>query len=87
VVDQSNVSIYPNPISRLSGTVSISISSEKSISNIQITNLQGQRVFSISQAEGSTAQVAINNYTAGVYAVQIIDSSGGLSKKKLVIAE
>jgi hypothetical protein len=87
VVDQSNASIYPNPISRLSGTVSISISSEKSISNIQITNLQGQRVFSISQAEGSTAQVAINNYTAGVYAVQIIDSSGGLSKKKLVIAE
>ena len=87
VVDQSNVSIYPNPISRLSVTVSISISSEKSISNIQITNLQGQRVFSISQAEGSTAQVAISDFSVGVYAVQIIDSSGGVSKKKLVIAE
>lgn len=87
VVDQSNASIYPNPISRLAGTVSISISSQKSISIIQITNLQGQRVFSISQAEGSTAQVAISDFSVGVYVVQIIDSSGGLSKKKLVIAE
>ncbi len=87
VLNQSNAAIYPNPISRLASTVSISISSEKSISNIQITNLQGQRVFSNRQTEGSTAQVAINGFTAGVYSVVLVDSEGVLSKKKLVVVD
>ena len=86
-VDNSKFLLYPNPVSKGFGSVILDIDNDKTISTLQITNLQGQRVFSSEHITGHSSKVNISDFSVGVYAVQIIDNDGVLFRRKLVVVE
>ncbi|MAZ36260.1 MAG: T9SS type A sorting domain-containing protein [Bacteroidetes bacterium] len=60
---------------------------EKTISTLQITNLQGQTVYSSINKVSQSMEIDISSFSVGIYTVLLLDSEGMLSTRKLVVVE
>lgn len=81
VIADDEVSVYPNPSSN---TVSIDVSNNTAtISAIQITDITGKVVETITATDWASNQVTIN--TKGIYLVNLMSGNERLLTKKLVI--
>jgi len=76
--EMSNISIYPNPATNL-----VNIESDVQINSIQIINYTGQVVYN-QQTSGTNVQVNTNDFSAGVYFVNISTSEGTAIHKLLI---
>ena len=68
------VSLYPNPASNI-----LNIEMDTQIKNVEIFNLQGQKVLT-----SNNKQINIENLASGVYLVNITDVNFGKISKKLI---
>lgn len=75
----SNVSIYPNP-----STGMITISGINGVSSIEVVNSLGQIVYTINSNTSSIVKFDLSN-RKGVYFVKLMDKSGILTTKKVII--
>lgn len=80
-VENSNVTIYPNPISSCGN---LTVSSEDDIVGIRILNISGSEVWSKQQFNVKQEFISLPKISAGLYYVEISTNSG-ISKFKLVV--
>ena len=75
--NQSNleVSLYPNPVNNV-----LNIETALEIQNVEIYNIQGQKVLSSNQK-----QINVSDLAAGMYMVRIKDTDNKIATKKIVI--
>ena len=85
--DVSKLRLYPNPVSRGVGSVSLEIGDEKTISTLQITNLQGQPIYSSINKVSQSMEIDISSFSVGIYTVLLLDNEGTLFTRKLVVVE
>jgi hypothetical protein len=77
-----NISIYPNPAKR---SVTVDLSNIKhSYNGIEILNAEGKLVYSLVIAD-KTVKLNVENFSKGIYMVQVKDNSRTITTKKLVI--
>src|SRR5690606_32376134 len=78
--NQTQVSIYPNPVS---DKLNVQLNTNEKIEEIRIINSVGQLL--MNQKVGkSSAEVDVRNLTSGFYLVQIITANNSITKKILV---
>lgn len=75
----SNVSIYPNPSN---GT--FTISGVEEVSSLEVVNSLGQVVYSINSNSNSIVKIDLSS-RKGVYFVKLMDNTGILTTKKVII--
>ena len=78
----NNISIYPNPATN--GSFTVSFAERKENSNISIINTLGQKIFETRNIEPET-QITLPNCLPGVYYVQINNGTNGASVKKIIV--
>jgi hypothetical protein len=76
--EKNNISIYPNPASNL-----VNITCDVQINSIRIINYTGQVVYNQS-VSGNNVQVNTNDFSAGVYFINV-NTSKGIATQKLLI--
>ena len=80
ISENSNFSIYPNPVKN-----ELNITSANSLKNVKIINAIGQEIMNENVA-GNHYKVNTSSFNKGIYFVQI-ESEKGKSTKKFVISE
>jgi len=78
--EQTQVSIYPNPISNQE----LLISSSNQILSITILNIQGEEIRKLNNIKSDKVTLDIQDLTSGSYVVKIIDQQNNATLKKLV---
>ncbi len=82
VVDNKEVSIYPNPSNSV---VNIEVTSN--ISQVVVYNYLGQVVIERNVTGAETLQVNVRNYEAGAYLVKFVTKAGETFTKKVVVTK
>ena len=77
LLNQENISIYPNPTS-----TSITIAFNKVCGNLFIYDLLGQMVYN-SKLNSSTASIDLSSFAKGIYFVEV-QNDGGILRKKFI---
>ncbi|MEI6489222.1 MAG: T9SS type A sorting domain-containing protein [Bacteroidota bacterium] len=79
ILEQNNVSVYPNPASN-----TITIESTKcKVQSIKIYNVLGEQVNSLKLTGNSKIEIDVSNLTQGVYFVEV-ETEKGIVRKKFV---
>lgn len=71
----SNINVYPNPVSDI-----LNIETTLEVQSVEIYNIQGQKVLSSNQK-----QINLSDLAAGIYMVRIQDIENNVAAKKIVI--
>jgi hypothetical protein len=81
---QNNITVYPNPSK---GIFTLSITNyELGITNVEVYNMLGEKVYSQPTVQSSSFIVDLNNQPSGVYLYRVISESGTLvGEGKLVV--
>jgi hypothetical protein len=82
VVDNKEVSIYPNPSNSV-----VNIEVTNNISQVVIYNYLGQVVIERNVTGAETLQVNVRNYEAGAYLVKFVTKAGETFTKKVVVTK
>ena len=75
----SKIKIYPNPTKQ-----TINISSFNKITNVNIYNVIGQKMFSLKDIHKNELSINMTNFTKGIYFIEIKDINIGIVLKKLI---
>jgi len=75
-----NIAIYPNPTSNF---ITIS-TNENTISSIEIYNILGKEILKLNTTNSNQIEVNLSDLSSGIYLINIIDSSGKSTLKKVV---
>ena len=75
---KENISIYPNPAEDV-----VTVSSEKTISKIEIYSVTGKLMKQINNS-GQQIEIPIGGYTSGIYFVHIFQGNNRITKKLVV---
>jgi hypothetical protein len=80
----NQINIYPNPATN--GSFAVLINENSGSANIVVLNSLGQKVFE-TKTTGQNTQIALPNYSSGIYYVQINNRSNGngSSVKKVIV--
>lgn len=78
-VEQSNVSIYPNPAETF-----INIESEKAIKQVTVYNVIGQQMI---KQDGANSRVDLSTLSKGTYTIEIDFADGERAARKFVITK
>ncbi len=78
VFSGNSIYVFPNPAGNY-----LNITSDKPFSEVRITNMLGETVYS-SRSSGRSLQVDLTGHAAGVYLVQI-QQAGSLSTSKVIV--
>ncbi len=78
-INRQDFSIYPNPV-----TNNFTISSMEAITAIQILDVSGRQLMSISATNTRQLVVDMTKYVNGIYIVEIIGVDGKMFKQKLI---
>jgi hypothetical protein len=82
VVDNKEVSIYPNPSNSV-----VNIEVTNNISQVVVYNYLGQVVIERNVTGAETLQVNVRNYEAGAYLVKFVTKAGETFTKKVVVTK
>ncbi|MBE0675920.1 MAG: T9SS type A sorting domain-containing protein [Bacteroidales bacterium] len=74
-----NISIYPNPANEI-----LQITSEKSLKNISIFNVAGQKVMDVDMNNMVQRNIDISGLNKGLYLVKVRDNEGAVYSTKVV---
>ena len=70
-LDQSSISIYPNPASTM-----VTIQSTNTIKAVEVLNYVGQMIYSNTDVAQKKVELSVSTYNAGVYFVKVTTSEG-----------
>lgn len=74
------VAIYPNP-----ARVTVSISSDSTIKDLKLIDLNGRVVKEIEGIQATDAEINLNGLTSGIYLLKITSTNGASQIKKLIV--
>nr|WP_321353677.1 alpha-amylase family glycosyl hydrolase [uncultured Draconibacterium sp.] len=74
-----NLQIYPNPVSG-----KLTVSSDKTISTIQLFSVAGTMQFETSDVSENKVEINVQDYTPGVYLIRVIQDGDSSTQKVLV---
>lgn len=74
-----NVSFYPNPVA-----TELTIESDIMLSEIQLYDIMGKRLYTLDADGDATHTVEMGNYAPGTYFVRIISKDGNCTTKKVI---
>ena len=83
-VDLGRLSVYPNPTN---GTIFVDVEKIELVSNIEVTDVVGRRVLSVSPNGMNHNQLELTPLTNGIYHVNIISDMGVVSKKVVLLKD
>lgn len=75
------VSIYPNPASRI-----VNLRTAEAIANVSVYNAIGQQVI-LREGNGNTMQIDLYNLTNGHYTMRIVTSDGRVANRKFIVSK
>lgn len=78
-VNDAAVKLYPNPVHDV-----LTIESKTAIQSVEIYNIAGQMVNSISSLNKSKTEINVSKLTPGVYVVRTTDANGNINSYKVV---
>ena len=83
----SHLQLYPNPVSRSMGSVTLEIGSDKTLNSLHISNLRGQHVYASERNTNISLEIDISDFAIGLYVLHMVDVEGLHTKKKLVVVD
>ncbi len=83
-VDLGRLSVYPNPTN---GTIFIDIEKVELVSSIEVTDVVGRRVLSVSPNGVNRNQLELAPLMNGIYHVNIVSDKGVVSKRVMVLRD
>lgn len=72
-----DIQLYPNPTS---GIVNLSVTKGMEISKVEVYDISGKRL----QVQKNTKRINLENFSAGIYFVKIVDAEGAKTTKKVI---
>jgi len=79
VVDETDVILYPNPVTTL-----LSVESSTLISSIDVFTIAGQHLRSLEDVNTTTTSIETSHLDIGVYQLMLTLSDGSISKHRFV---
>ncbi len=79
-VEQTNVQVYPNPASDF-----LFVKSDNKLDKVLVLNMNGQVVYNSPKLQGQTTVIDMTAFSKGAYLVQIKDSKGNISTRKVIV--